>query len=142
MTPEQLSAICASFDMMRSVAPDLGTRFYQRLSVDHPEIENVFNSVNMAAQHSRFISMLDIILLRMKEGRPTADLLKDLGSRHYHFGVSDEGFDNFGATLIAVFQETLGAEFDRDLHDAWTDAYQQIVVLMKSESDRASCKDS
>jgi len=142
MTPEQLSAICTSFDKMRSVAPDLGTRFYQRLSADHAEISKVFSSVNMAAQHNRFIGMLHIILLRMQEGRPTADLLKDLGARHYHFGVSDENFQKFGATLIAVFHETLGAEFDEYLHAAWVEAYQQIMALMRSEAGRFEGKNN
>lgn len=137
MTPEQLSAICLSLDKVRSVTPDFGARFYRRLSIDHPEIADVFHSVNMEAQHTRFVSMLHIILLRMKEGRPTTELLAELGDRHYHFGVSHVNFQKFGATLMAVLQESLGTEFEGFLHDAWLEAYQQIVVLMKSEVDSA-----
>jgi len=132
MTPEQLSVICDSLDKACSMAPDFGERFYRRLSSDYPETKIIFNAISMEAQHTRFISMLGIILARMKEDRPVTLLLHDLGKQHDMRGVKDEHFEDFGVTLMTVLDDLLGNEFDRYMHDAWVAVYGEITKIMKS----------
>lgn len=134
MTPDQLSAICDTFDRVVSSTPDFGPKFYQRLSDDYPQTMDVFNNINMDSQHTRFVGMLSIILHRIKDGRPVIPLLEDLGKQHSSFGVKEEDFENFGAALMKVLQTSLGNEFDEDLHDAWVAVYAEITSIMKSVS--------
>lgn len=118
MTQEQLSAICNSFEKACMMSPDLGSRFYTQLSSDHPEIMNLFASVSMNAQHTRFISMLRIILIRMTGDQPFIPILEELGVKHRSYRVGEEEFEMFGMTLMKVLQATLGKEFDGFMRDA------------------------
>ena len=135
MTPEQLSAICNSFDKALSMSPDLGSRFYLQLASDHPETKEIFDSISMEAQHTRFISMLRIILIRMNDGLPVASLLQELGKQHVRFGVKEEDFEKFGTTLMKVLRELLGKEFDGHMCDAWVVVYEEITRIMKSANN-------
>lgn len=135
MTPEQLSAICNSFDKALAMRPDLGSRFYQQLASDHPETTEIFDSISMDAQHTRFISMFRIILIRMNDALPVDSLLQDLGKQHAGFGVREEDFEKFGSTLMKLLRELLGKEFDRHMCDAWVVVYEEITRIMKSASN-------
>jgi hemoglobin-like flavoprotein len=135
VTPDQLAAICNSFDKALSMAPDFGARFYQRLSRDHPQTLVIFSAVNMASQHTRFVGMLSIVLHRMKDNRPVTPLLQDLGRQHGRYGVRDEHFEGFGAALIEVVSELLGSEFDAAIRQSWIEVYEEITGRMKSGRD-------
>jgi len=132
MNQEQLSVICNSFEQARSMNPDLGSRFYVQLSSDYPETMKIFTSVSMNAQHTRFVSMLGIILNRMKEDLPFIPLLEELGEAHRTYHVGEEEFEKFGITLIKVLRAALGREFDESMRDAWFAVYNEITSVMKS----------
>ena len=132
MTQEQLSVICSSFEKACLMSPDLGSRFYTQLSSDYPETMNIFASVSMNAQHTRFISMLRIILTRMTGDQPFIPLLEELGRKHRTYCVGDEEFEKFGITMMKVLQATLGNEFDEFMRDAWFAVYNELTGVMKS----------
>ena len=118
--------------------PDFGSRFYLQLSSDYPETKAIFDSINMQAQHTRFIGMLSLIMLRMKNDRPVIPLVQDLGKQHEHYGVKDEHFEFFGATLMKVLQQVLGREFNAYMRDAWSAVYVEITRIMKSAGNGPS----
>jgi len=135
MTPEQISAACESFAKARSMAPDFGSKFYQQLASDYPETQAIFGSVSMEVQHNRFVSMLSIVLNRMKDGHPVTPILQDLGKFHSRFGIKDEDFKNFSAALMKVLRELLGSEFNHCKCDAWVAVFEEITRTMNSASD-------
>ncbi len=118
--------------------PDFGSKFYLQLSSDYPETKAIFDSINMHAQHTRFIGMLSVIMLRMKNDRPVTPLIRDLGKQHDHYGVKDEHFEFFGATLLKVLQQVLGREFNAYARDAWSAVYAEITRIMKSAGNGPS----
>lgn len=135
MTPEQISAVYNSFSKARSIGPDFGSLFYQNLSSDYPEIKSLFTSPIMESQHTRFVGQLDVIMIRMKNGRDVTQMLQELGRHHGHIGVKNEDFEKFGATLMKVLQELLGAEFDGYLRESWLSLFAEIKRMMISVND-------
>lgn len=137
MTKEQLTIIGDLFEKACSKDPDLGSRFYARLSGDYPELMNFFASVGLNAQHTRFISMIRIILGRMSGDLPYIPLLEELGKAHQSYRIGEDEFEKFGITLMKVLQTTLGTKFDKPVRDAWCAVYNEIIGVMISAIDHS-----
>jgi len=130
MTPEQISVIIDLFENAQKKSDDLGLLFYERLSNDYPEVSEIFESASMNAQHTRFISMMNIILARMINDRPVKDLLQDLGEQHQKYRVNQMNIEKFGVTLTKVLKELMGNEFNGELRQLWTVFFNEITQHM------------
>jgi hemoglobin-like flavoprotein len=62
--------------------------------------------------------------------------IQKLGSRHAHYGVADEDYDNVAAALLWTLQKYLGDEYTPEVEQAWIAVYDQISLIMKESSAR------
>ena len=137
---KDLEVVCNSLEKARSLAPDIGPRFYRLLISESMEMKAVFDSVSMKTQHTRFFSMLNIILIRMRDQRPFISLLQDLGKQHLKYRIRGEDFVIFQAVFLKLLHELFGSEFDESLRNSWVLVFEKINQIMRSGIDYSTAK--
>jgi hemoglobin-like flavoprotein len=71
--------------------------------------------------------------------------VRDLGSRHRHYGVTTEHYAPVGAALLWTLEQGLGSRFTTDVKAAWSEAYTSLAGAMQGATtagNETACKSS
>ena len=82
MTGEQIELVANSWDAVSDRRDEIVRTFYQILFRRHPDLESMFNHVDMGAQQIKFVGMIDSILSLRREPREFVHAAVALGERH------------------------------------------------------------
>ena len=107
----------------------LADRFFEILFSDFPMVQTLFDNANMKDQKKALISTLVFIIDNLEKPEVLADGLYQLGARHVKYNIKESQFPAIGRTLIKVFSEIAGDDWNAELEEAWSDAYAAIQFL-------------
>jgi len=138
MTPEQILLVRASWPIIVSKADDLTTRFYAHLFEIDASAARLFAHVDMAAQRAKLTQALDFVVTALDDTDTLLPVIGELGKRHVNYGVESRHFDSVGEALLRSIGDSLGDAFDRDVRQAWAEAYALVASVMR----RALVRDS
>ena len=129
MTPEQITLVQSSFQMLGPQLPAMAARFYQELFTRDPALRSLFTTP-MAEQEVRFAAKLGEIVRVMPRLGELLSHTRALGARHAAYGVRAADYQTVGDALLAALAAVLGDSFDAPTREAWTLAYNLVAETM------------
>ncbi|NJM69653.1 MAG: hypothetical protein HC862_05180 [Scytonema sp. RU_4_4] len=123
-----------SFACIKPKATQFASTFYDNLFNDNPELKPLFANTNMQEQEKKLMQTLVLVIYNLRNLTYLKSLLRDLGERHIRYGTVQVHYPMVGAALLKTFEFYLGKEWTKEVKQAWTDAYAEIVNLMLSET--------
>ncbi|TXC89807.1 NO-inducible flavohemoprotein [Metabacillus litoralis] len=127
-----------TIDIVKSTAPVLAERgteittyFYKTMFEAHPELLNIFNSVNQKKGRQQtalantvyaaatYIDQLEVLL-------PT---VKQIAHKHRSLNVKKEHYPIVGEFLLKAIKDVLGDAATQDVLEAWGEAYGVIAQV-------------
>ncbi len=130
MNSEQINLVQASFEDVRPIAPAAAEIFYERLFTLDPSLKPMFRG-DMANQGRMLMSMLGSAVKGLSNLESLAPVLRNLGGRHYGYGVRDEHYVTVGTALLWTLDKGLGEKFTPEVREAWTVAYGLLADVMR-----------
>lgn len=129
MTPEKIRLIQESFARLAPHAEMLGSLFYSRLFVTHPELRSLFAN-DMRVQERKLMQTIAVVVESLENATAVLPTLKELGMQHVGYKVQPADYTPVGEALIWTFQQSLGEDFTPALQEAWLEAYTLITTVM------------
>ncbi|GAB4110765.1 MAG: hypothetical protein Fur005_00670 [Roseiflexaceae bacterium] len=102
LLPAQIEIIQEIFNSISDRADLVANDFYERLFVLDPSLRPLFPKM----------------------------MLRSLGERHVHYGVSIESYPLVGQALIGALAHALGPRFTPEVTAAWVSIYEAIAEVM------------
>lgn len=130
MTPDQITLVQQSFDLIRPDADAVAVMFYERLFALDPSLRAMFPA-QMDEQRRKLMTMLGTAVGGLRKLDALVPAVQDLGRRHAGYGVRDEHYATVGAALIMTLREGLGAAFTPELEAAWGAAFTLLAGAMQ-----------
>ena len=129
--PTRLELLSASFQALEPRGEEFTAAFYGHFLTDYPEARVVFKNVDMTHQHAKLFAALRTIVSGLQNAEPLAGYLHKLGSRHTEVrSITDADFLMFKRCLLDTFAEFLGPDWTKDVHDAWSEAFDRVSAVM------------
>ena len=131
MKSETKQLIQSSWEKIVPIADTAATLFYERLFDIDPEMRQYFSSTDMESQRKKLLQALAMVVNALNDLESILPQVESLGRRHVDYGVEDRHYDTVGAALIWTLEKGLGAEWNSEVRDAWTQAYSLVADVMK-----------
>jgi nitric oxide dioxygenase len=142
---EVISIVKSTAPLLAKEGENITRLFYQKLFIQHPELQNVFNMTHqtqgeqpraLADSVFKYASHID----KLEELGP---LVKRIAHKHASLSVSPEQYPVVGKYLLEAIGEHLSLSSDDPVITAWASAYQQLAAIFvtteeKIYSDNAS----
>jgi hemoglobin-like flavoprotein len=129
MTPQQISLVRSTFEMVEPIAAQAATMFYNNLFAADPALRHLFRG-DMAQQGERLMSMIGAAVGLLERPHALLPVLRSLGARHAGYGVRDEHYASVGGALLKTLEQGLGEAFTPEAHDAWAALYGVVSRTM------------
>ncbi|HLG27931.1 MAG TPA: globin domain-containing protein, partial [Paenisporosarcina sp.] len=134
-----------SIDIVKSTAPILADRgveitsvFYKNLFTAHPELLNLFNSVNQkqGRQQTALANTVYAAALHIDNLGVLLPAVKQIAQKHRSLGIKAEHYPIVGKHLLEGIKEVLGDAATDEIIQAWADAYGIIAdVFIQVENE-------
>ena len=138
MIPERRQMVTESWKSLAPNGAAVGATFYRRLFEMDPTLRPLFARVTMDDQIHKLVTMLDLVVHWLDLPERLVPVLKQLGERHFRYGVLDDHYTKVGAALLGTLEEELGDKFTPELRSAWTEAFLLISSLMRRGAAKVS----
>ncbi len=122
--------IQSSFDAVLPRRREAAELFYRLLFQIDPSAEALFAGIDMKSQGEKLMDVLATAvqsLGRFEELRP---VLRELGKRHFRYGVKLQHFDSVEQALLEMLQQMLGPAFTPALKTQWLQTFGAIASEM------------
>lgn len=130
MNAHQIALVQSSFEEVRPLSDQVAAVFYARLFEVDPVTQPLFKG-DMVKHGRLLMTVLSAAVRGLSDLDALAPVLRNLGARHYSYGVQEEHYVTVGTTLLWTWQHTLGDKFTDEVRAAWTDAYGLIADVMQ-----------
>lgn len=131
MTPNQISLVQSSFKSVVPIAATAADLFYDRLFQIAPHVRPLFPA-DMSTQKVKLVGMLATAVSNLHQVETILPAVRDLGSRHRGYGVTDDYYRPVGEALLWTLEQGLGPAFTPDVKAAWTQAYAMLAGAMQA----------
>lgn len=142
MNSDQIALVQNSFEAVRPISDTAAELFYGRLFTADPSLRPMFRG-DMATQGRMLMSVLSAAVKGLNDLDALAPVLRNLGARHYVYGVRDEHYATVGTTLLWTLDKGLGEKFTPEVQAAWAAAYGLLADVMQFgalEAERQQCQ--
>jgi hemoglobin-like flavoprotein len=127
----EIKLVTTSFHKVLANTDQAVFLFYNRLFAIAPETALLFKT-NMSDQRSKFIQMLGQVVRFLDEPDELVLLLQQLGKRHRGYNVLPEQYDDVGAALMWMLEQTLETGFNDETRSAWMKTYAFMSEAARS----------
>ncbi len=138
LTPVQRNLIKGSLPTLRTHGETVTRYFYASLLKAHPDLHNIFNSVNQAnGRQPR--ALLSVILAFSEAPGHIFELvprLERVCQKHVSLGVTPEQYDLIGEYLLKAFAAVLDGAWTPQLAAAWEKAYAMLSRMLISRESQ------
>lgn len=135
MTPEETELVRATWKRVHADGDAVAVLFYERLFDIDPSTRALFAKADMAAQRSKLLQALGIIVADLERPDALAPVLQSMGRRHLAYGVRKRHYASVGDALLWSFGEGLGDDWTREAEAAWRRAYALVSELMSRAAE-------
>ena len=120
----------SSFELVVARQPNLTHLFYDELFTRHPQAQKLFGSNGRAKQERMLAEALTAVLDHLEDSPWLNNTLTGLGQKHIGYGVTAEMYGWVGESLLVTIARIAAADWNKELEEAWTQAYGAIASLM------------
>ncbi|WP_027000930.1 globin domain-containing protein [Eisenibacter elegans] len=128
---DQIGLIKSSWGLIVAKAQTLGEHFYSELFRIHPEYERLFDSIDRSTQARKLTYVISLVVTKLDKLETIAEEVKYLGKRHKTYQVRVVHFEPFIKQLLLSLEDTLGAQWNTALAEAWEQVLYQVADAMK-----------
>jgi nitric oxide dioxygenase len=138
LTREQSALIKGSVPILRQHGEHLAKLFYADMLEAHPELSNIFNSVNQknGRQPSALTSVILTFAANIADTSEVIPRLERVCNKHCSLGVTPDQYDVVGTFLLQAFAKVLGEKWTPELHKAWAKAYAILSRMLISRESQ------
>jgi nitric oxide dioxygenase len=133
MTPDQVTAIQASFAKVTPISEQAAALFYGRLFEIAPEVKPLFRG-DMTEQGRKLMATLAVVVNSLGNLSAILPAASALAKRHVGYGVKAEYYAAVGEALLWTLQCGLGEHWTPELATAWSTAYGVLSEFMIGEA--------
>jgi hemoglobin-like flavoprotein len=119
-----------SFRKIEPKADEFATTFYQILFDKYPKVRPLFTETDMDKQKKKLIESLQLVIANVHNPEAFTSLLKMLGKRHVGYGAVLTDYPLVGDALLTALERHLGDDWNFEVKQTWTLAYQFIADTM------------
>ena len=130
MTSEQIELVRSSFAKIVPLSEEAAVLFYARLFEGDPDLRRLFK-IDIREQGDKLMQMIGLAVESLDSMDEFVPILRELGSRHVHYGVKDADYDKVGDALIWMLEKALKTDFTPQTREAWTIVYGLLADAMK-----------
>lgn len=130
-----------SFKIAKDIAPEVMNKFYEFLFLDFPLAKPLFSEVNMENQKKALANSLVFIIDNLENSEKLSEYLRQMGKRHYNYGVKPEHYDMVGGSLLKTFAFFFQDKWTKELNAEWAKAFGVIKDLMLEGASYAEPSD-
>ena len=113
--------------------PDaLAAGFYDEFFRVAPQYRPMFAGTDLPTQRKKLVAALALVVRHADNLRPVIEPLREMGSRHSDYGVTDDDYAVVGAALLTTMERQLGPIFSVAMRDAWAAAYGAVATTMQA----------
>jgi hemoglobin-like flavoprotein len=128
--------LISSFLKIEPQADEFAATFYCILFQEYPSMVPLFAKTDMEKQKSKLIESLQLVMGNIHNPEAFTSILRNLGYRHVAYGAVLTDYPLIGDALLQALERHLGKDWNPEVKQAWTLAYQKISELM-AEGARA-----
>lgn len=136
MTPEQITAVKASWEQLRPIWEQTAFLFYTRLFEQYPELHDLFRTESGEQGH-KLMAMLDTAVASLDDFDALAADVRALGARHMAYGVCDDHYPLFEDALHWTLSQGLGPDYTVEVEAAWRALYARLADTMRAGANGA-----
>lgn len=125
-----VSLLRQSFELVAPHASQLTDTFYETLFQRYPGVKPLFHDISMKKQKGKLVGSLAYIVKNLENPGDLAAYLKAMGRRHVAYGTEEGHYPAVGECLLAALARTAGPAWNKELEEAWTEAYHAVAGLM------------
>ena len=137
MTPEQISLVQSSFDLVKPNADQAALLFYNRLFDLNPHLRSMFSG-DMQDQGRKLMSVLATAVASLNDLDNLIPVVEELGRRHNTYGVTPSDYVTVGQALIWTLEQGLQDKFTEQCKAAWLETYTVLSNVMKDAAAKAA----
>lgn len=119
-----------SIKAIKPETEEFATTFYENLFTEYPQFQPLFAHTQMNQQRKHLVRALILIVENIRDSETVKDAVKPLGARHVDYGVLQEHYPLFCATLLKTFAQYMKEEWTPELQASWLQAFEEISRLM------------
>ena len=129
MTPRQIEIVKLSFGKIMPFKDQVAELFYYRLFELDPSLRLMFKS-DMTEQKQKLMVALALVVTNLEKMDSLLPAIRELGRRHKSYGVRNRQYDVVGSALTWTLEIGLGTGWNKELADAWSNAYGRVAAAM------------
>jgi hemoglobin-like flavoprotein len=103
--------------------------FYCRLFELDPSLRLMFRP-DMEEQKQKLMLALALVVSNLEKMDTLLPTVRELGRRHKSYGVRNRQYEIVGAAMLWTLEIGLGTGWNKDLAEAWQDAYAILANAM------------
>jgi hemoglobin-like flavoprotein len=119
-----------SFELVLMRGDDLTEAFYRGVFARAPQLRDLFADVSMGLQKLKFISMLVVLRMSLRDIEAVMPELQALGARHVNYGALPEHYPIIRAALLDAMEEVGGQRWTPAYSAAWAELYALVDEAM------------
>jgi hemoglobin-like flavoprotein len=131
LTDKQIRLVKESFLFIKPMQETAADLFYARLFELDPALRALFKN-DMKEQGRKLVFMISTAVSSLHNPDKLIPAVRDLGSRHRGYGVTEQHFETVGNALIWTLSRGMGSQFTPETREAWTKVYTVLSEVMKS----------
>ena len=116
--------------MVLPIASKAAENSYSKLFADNPDLEFRFGSTDMAQQKMKLAHAVGALVHSLHRLEDMTPLRHKTGSRHRHYGATEEGYRAVGAALLHTLAAGLGDAWSESAAAAWKRLYDHVSSKM------------
>ena len=124
---ESLEATCSA---LMPYGEALAESFYRKLFKRYPEVEPLFDGVEIKEQEQKFLATLKLVVENIRRPEKLANELNQLGERHQSYGVLAAHYDAAAEVLLETIGEYAGGLWTDKVRRTWVAALMKIKEAM------------
>ncbi|KAH6695117.1 hemoglobin [Plectosphaerella plurivora] len=132
LTYKQSVLVQATIPSLREHGETITTLFYANMLRAHPELHNMFNTVNQAngRQPRALTSVILTFASNLHNISELIPRLERMCNKHCTMGIYPEHYDIVGKYLLEAFGIILGPTWTPDVNAAWQKAYSILARML------------
>lgn len=126
---EQIRLVQVTFRKLEPFAPLVADLFYRRLFDIAPQVRHLFPD-DLTGQGAKLMAMLAIAIANLDNVDVLTRAVRDLGRRHFEYGVGADHYEPVGHALMWTLEQGLREDFTPAVQSAWREAYTTLTGMM------------
>jgi len=130
MDAQKIELVQSSFAKVVPIADKAAEIFYAKLFERNPSLKPLFSG-DMEQQGKKLMTMIGTAVNGLTNLEAIIPAVQNLGKNHVGYGVTEEMYEDVGASLIDTLATGLGDDFTEDTKGAWIEVYTLLSTTMK-----------